>query len=761
MIRCLRKTAASAQRRCHSTVGRRSPLNTHKTRNDDNNKILNKRWIYSSPKSTRSASSSIGMNLFLNNNGNSNLSRKNNLSTAAVIDDAADQQQQEVGRFRIRNTAIVAHVDHGKTTLVDKLLQVAGGSGASDESGDLVMDSGELEQERGITITSKVTRLGYNDHIINVVDTPGHADFAGEVDRILGMVSGVCLLVDASEGCMAQTKYVLSRALALGLNPICVLNKLDKGDAIQRLQSGEVENELLDLFDELGATDEQMDYTTVFASGRSGWATLDEDIAIKLASSNDISAEDISEANENSMHTVLKTILNDIPPPPIYDHNSGSFSMAATNVGYDSFLGRTCTGRIYSGSIELNDNILVLPRDKEGNANTNINNLTSSVSGIFVNRGVSRTSLEEGVASAGDIVTIAGVPDLMKVGDTLTLKDKPVQEPIETPPLAPPTLSMDFGANSSPLMGREGSKVTSSQIRDRLIKETDNNVTLQVEPVESDMEKTRVYARGELQLGILIEQMRREGFELTVSPPQITTRECPETRQILEPYEEVIIDVDDEYAGAIVNLLTSNTRGGVLMSHQTSSSSSSSASGDSQNKTRIIFEIPARGLIGLNSELATIARGSAVLNHIYIEDRPINKALDHGNLKGKLISTEQGKATLYALSMIAERGTLFVEDGDAMYPGLVIGENSRDTDMDVNPVKAKQVSNIRNKGKEESLYVPPPVKRSVEEYIGYMSSDEVIEVTPESVRLRKKELDPGVRARQARSRKKSQAAKAK
>lgn len=278
MIRCVRKTAASAQRRCYSTVGRRSPLNTHKTQNnDDNKKILkfyqdcNKRWIYSSPKSTRSASSSIGMNLFLNNNGNSNLSRKNNLSTAAVIDDAADQQQQqEEGRFRIRNTAIVAHVDHGKTTLVDKLLQVAGGSGASDESGDLVMDSGELEQERGITITSKVTRLGYNDHIINVVDTPGHADFAGEVDRILGMVSGVCLLVDASEGCMAQTKYVLSRALALGLNPICVLNKLDKGDAIQRLQSGEVENELLDLFDELGATDEQMDYTTVFASGRSG-----------------------------------------------------------------------------------------------------------------------------------------------------------------------------------------------------------------------------------------------------------------------------------------------------------------------------------------------------------------------------------------------------------------------------------------------------------------------------------------------------------
>ena len=579
-------------------------------------------------------------------------------TTDFTDEEISDSGSSALYRNDIRNVAIVAHVDHGKTTLVDELLRLAaktsdkGSDKENDEDeegrgGKLVMDSGELEMERGITITSKVTRLMYREnqngeagHIINVVDTPGHADFAGEVDRILGMVSGVCLLIDAAEGCMAQTKYVLSRALSLGLKPICVLNKLDRPGAMQRVESGEVESELLDLFDDLGATEEQMDYLTVYASGKGGWATLDESVAAKLASG------EISKDEETTMHVLFKAILEQIPPPQINTHKqnpneSDSFSMAATNVGYDAYLGRTCTGRIYSGSIKVNDSVLVLPRartDPTGN-NEDItsNNNTSTASGIFVNRGVSRAPLESGIASAGDIVTIAGVPEHMKVGDTLTSASNPIPQCIETPPLAPPTLSMDFGANSSPLMGKEGSIITSSRIRSRLEKETDNNVTLQTALVETDAEKTRVYGRGELQLGILIEQMRREGFEITISPPQVVTRVCPETNKTLEPYEEVIIDVDDEYAGTIVNTLTNNTRGGILMNHQ----SSSSGTGGMQNKTRLIFEMPSRGLLGFNSEIATLSRGSAVLNHTFIEDRPVRSNASQGhNEKGKLISSD-------------------------------------------------------------------------------------------------------------------------
>ena len=692
-------------------------------------------------------------------------------SVSVQSNDSDTDFSSPIYRDDVRNVAIVAHVDHGKTTLVDELLRLAdekmnnAGKGdlgeTEDDTGKLVMDSGELEMERGITITSKVTRLTYgansvdSNYTINVVDTPGHADFAGEVDRILGMVSGVCLLIDAAEGCMPQTKYVLSRALSLGLTPICVLNKLDRPGAMQRVQSGEVESELLDLFDDLGATDEQMEYVTVYASGKGGWATLDVDVAAKLASSEQ------SKDETTTMHVLFQTILDQIPPPQIHkkqqqDNSLDSFSMAATNVGYDTYLGRTCTGRIYSGNLCINDNVRVLPRqDKDSNniknieAESNISEYVSTVSGIFVNKGVSRMPLESGIASAGDIVTIAGVPDSMKVGDTLTSASNPVNECIETPPLAPPTLSMDFGANSSPLMGKEGDIITSSRIRSRLIKETDNNVTLQVTTVDTDAEKTRVYGRGELQIGILIEQMRREGFELTISPPQVVTRVCPDTKKVLEPFEEVIVDVDDEYAGTIVNALTNNIRGGVLMDHQTSSTTG----GGMQNKTRLIFEIPSRGLLGFSSEIATLSRGSAVLNHTFIEDRP-KASLQESSLKGKLISSDSGKASLYALASIAERGTLFIETNDLVYAGMVIGENSRGSDLEVNPVRAKAVNNMRSQNKEEKLYIPPPVKRTVEEYIGYMNSDEVMEVTPLGVRLRKKELDAGVRARMARSKKK-------
>lgn len=440
---------------------------------------------------------------------------QSNFFSSVATDDNDDQEESQSPysirrRSGVRNVAIVAHVDHGKTTLVDELLK----SSQGDLETERLMDSGDLEIERGITITSKVTRLDFTDNVINVVDTPGHADFAGEVDRILSMVDGVCLVVDAAEGPMAQTKYVLSRALSLGLKPIVVLNKCDRADALSKVDSGETESQVLDLFDALGANEDQMEYLTLYASARQGWATDDVDLAMKLATDESASRDDAK------MNVLLNAILEHIPEPSIHCYQdsdeegradvSEPFSLAATTVGYDQYLGRTCTGRIYSGSIALNDNIALLRR----NATEVPDSLpTASLTGLFVNRGISRTPLEPAVASAGDIVTLAGVPDSIAVGDTITSAANPVPAPIETPPLAPPTLSMDFGANTGPFVGKEGTIVTSSRIRERLISETDNNVTISVVKSETDSEKTVVFGRGELQLGILVEQMRREGYE--------------------------------------------------------------------------------------------------------------------------------------------------------------------------------------------------------------------------------------------------------
>lgn len=681
----------------------------------------------------------------------------------------------------IRNVAIVAHVDHGKTTIVDELLKCASKSSSSaaatstetngsdnnadeNDNSDLVMDCGDLERERGITITSKVTRLNYNDNkrnnddndnnndttsiatkTINVVDTPGHADFAGEVDRILTMIDGVCLIVDAAEGAMAQTKYVLSRALKMNLKPIVVLNKCDKDDAWSRIENGEVEMELLETFDSLGANDEQMEYVTVYASGKAGWATMDIDVAKDLAK-----GKGNVSASETTMDVLLEAILDHIPPPIISSHEElddqdkeqqlqgeQQFALAATTVGYDNFLGRLCTGRIYSGTIQKNDAVVVLPRDYESGTLQ-----SSTITGMFVNRGVNRTELDPPIASVGDIVTLAGVPDSMRVGDTLSLKSNHIARPLETPPITPPTLSMEIGANTSPFQGKEGSIVASSRIRDRLHSETDNNVTLSVTKSETDGERSVVHARGELQLGILVEEMRREGYELTVSPPRIITTTCKDTGNKLEPYEEVTIDVDSEYSGTVMNSLTSSRKG--LLLHMSDSS---------DGKTRMIFEIPSRGLLGFQSEIATATRGTAVVNHLFIENR---EYVGHvgGLEKGKLVANDTGKAALYALANIAKRGVLFIKPGDLVYPGMVIGENSKAGDMEVNPVRAKEVSNVRTVNKEEKLYVPPPKQWTIEEFIGYMGDDEVIEVTPKSVRLRKAELDSGARERAARSKKK-------
>mmetsp|Transcript_25196 Transcript_25196/g.56516 ORF Transcript_25196/g.56516 Transcript_25196/m.56516 type:complete len:769 (-) Transcript_25196:515-2821(-) len=696
----------------------------------------------------------------------SNLPAVRHLSTAAVEETDDDCAYTLKRREGIRNVAIVAHVDHGKTTLVDELLKVAtsstdieGNETADDADLNRLMDSGELEKERGITITSKVTRLDYTSesnesYTINVVDTPGHADFAGEVDRILSTVDGVVLVVDAGEGPKSQTKYVLTRALSLGLVPIVVLNKADREESILRLEGGETELELMDLFEALGADADQMEYRTLYGSARGGWIADDVDVALKVVRENGGSESE----GAMSMRGLLEAILEDIPSPSVhwYDESSDDsakreasefenepFSMAATTVGFDSYLGRTCTGRIYSGVIQSGDSITLLPRLDSDSAVSEGTGPKSQVSGVFANRGVSRVALDPPIAHAGDIVTLAGVPDSVKVGDTLTSTNNQVPSFVDTPPLAPPTLSCLFGANNGPLGGREGDKVSSSHVRSRLMNETDNNVTLNVEKCESDAEKTVVLGRGELQIGILVEQMRREGYELVISPPQVLTQLCPITGEKIEPWEEVVVDVDAEYSGAVVNALT-GARKGVLVEMMD----------DSQGKTRLKFEVPTRGLLGFGPEIATSTRGTAVMHHCFIEDRPYAGLIQIGADKGRLVSNDTGKATSYALESLQNRGTLFVGPGEEVYPGMVIGENSKAGDMEVNPVRAKKADNMRTQAKEEKMYLTPPKRRSVEELIGYMCDDEVIEVTPNSVRLRKLELDSKKREVAARNRKK-------
>ena len=531
---------------------------------------------------------------------------------------------------------------------------------------------------------------------------------------------------------MTQTKYVLSRSLALGLRPLVVLNKVDRPNALAKLESGETESDLLDLFDALGATDEQMDYPTLYGSARDGWMTEDMDKAFQLAKEGKKEGDD-----DTSMKVLLDSILNHVPEPAIRqysdDNSDEPFAMAAVTVGMDTYMGRTCTGRIVSGSIAISDKVQVIPRDGQVS-----NSTTTTLGGIFVNQGINKIPLESGRAYAGDIVTLVGVPEHMAVGDTLTTVDSPLEEPIDTPPLAPPTLSMEFGANTGPLSGMEGKIVTSSKVKERLYKEIDNNVTLSMENSESDSEKTVVLARGELQLGILAEQMRREGFELLISPPRILTKMCPKTNKKLEPFEEVIVDVDSEFSGTVVSSLTGN-RKGVLMEMTESS----------DGKSRLIFEVPSRGLLGFSSEIANATKGTAVVNHCYLEDRPYAGALGLETARSKIVSLVQGKATQFALGNLAQRGTLFIEPGNQVYQGMIIGESnkSRDIDMDVNPVKAKETSNMRTVEKDEKITLPPAKKMSIEELIGYMQPDEMIEVTPENIRLRKLELDPKVRAR--------------
>ena len=636
----------------------------------------------------------------------------------------------------LRNVAIIAHVDHGKTTLVDCLLQSANDSTGGINSGERLMDSGDLEKERGITIMSKVTRVGWsNGNVINITDTPGHADFGGEVERIMSMVDGVCLVVDATEGPKAQTKFVLSKALDAKLTPILVLNKSDRPSS--RLD-GEVESEIFDLFASLGADDDQLEYPTYYASAYSGWVTDDVNQAVAWSQGGEVPADCV----KRGLSPLLDALVEFIPPPMEDDDvsakNNAPFTMAINSVGRDPFIGRIATGRIHSGTVQMNDMCDVLERGAELGPDPDMAMIPSKcgsmkVQGIFANRGLERKPLDR-IAGPGDIVTLAGID--CNVGDTITSSDpdRRALVPLETPPLAPPTLSMTFGPNTSPLQGQEGSIVTGSKIKDRLLKEVDNNVTI---TVKVDGEKCEVYGRGELQLGILIEEMRREGYELSVSPPKIILDESG-----MEPVEEVYVDVDSEHVGSIINLLTGNRKGVMIDSKEDMES----------HRASLLFHVPTRGLLGFNAEAATATRGSAVVNHLFLENRPHMGQLGDGLSPGKLVSTDQGKATSYALNMVQERGVLFVENGDMCYPGMVIGENSRSGDLDVNPNKAKAVNNIRaTKGADDKMVIDPPVKRTLEEYIAYMGEDEQLEVTPKSVRLRKAELDASIRRRAAKN----------
>ena len=594
----------------------------------------------------------------------------------------------------MRNIAIIAHVDHGKTTFVDAFLKQSGAYRENQQVVTCAMDSNDLERERGITIFAKCTSVEWNNIRINIVDTPGHADFGGEVERILSMVDGVILLVDSAEGPLPQTKFVLSKALKLGLRPIVVINKIDRADA----RPDEVHNEVFDLFDNLGATEEQLDFPTLFASGREGWAV------------NDLNDE------RKDIMPLFKKIIEHVPAPQC-DEN-GPFKMLVTTLEADPFVGRILTGRILSGKIKTNQMIKAITREGKPVEN-------ARASKILAFRGLKRQPIDEGVA--GDIVSIAGMTDAT-VSDTLC--DASVTEPIQAEPIDPPTLAMTFSINTSPLAGTEGDKVTSRMIWDRLQKEAEGNIALRVTRTDTT-DAFEVAGRGELQLGVLIETMRREGYELSVSRPRVVFKEDEEGKK-LEPMEEVVIDVDDAYTGVVVE----------KMSLRKAEMTEMLPSGG--GKTRLTFIAPSRGLIGYYSEFLTDTCGTGVMNRLFHSYAPYKGQIT-GRRNGVLISTEQGKAVPYALFNIQERGPLFIPAGVTVYAGMIIGANAKPGDIEVNPIKGKKLTNMRAAGKDDNVLLYPPRTMSLEVALSYIEDDELVEVTPENIRLRKKYLDSNER----------------
>ncbi len=598
----------------------------------------------------------------------------------------------------LRNVAIIAHVDHGKTTLVDQLFRQSGTFRENQRIEERAMDSSDLEKERGITILAKCTSVEWNDRRINIVDTPGHADFGAEVERILSMVDGVILLVDSAEGPMPQTKFVTGKALGLGLRPIVVVNKIDRSDA----RPQEVLDEVFDLFVSLDADDEQLDFPVLYASGREGYAAATDDV------------------REGDLTPLFEQIVDHVPSPGL--DTEGKFTFLATLLDRDNFLGRVLTGRVQSGSVKVNDPIHAI--DMDGKV-VEVGRATKLMSFD----GLERVPVDS--AQAGDIIAIAG---LEKATVANTIADPSVTEPIAAQPIDPPTLAMRFSVNDSPLAGREGSKVTSRMIRDRLHREAETNVAIRV--TEShDKDSFEVAGRGELQLGVVIETMRREGFELGISRPRVLFRE--ENGQRLEPYETVVIDVDDEHSGTVVEKM--QRRKGELVEMRPSG----------MGKTRVTFSAPSRGLIGYHGEFLSDTRGTGIMNRLF-EKYDTYKGPIEGRQNGVLISNCAGEAAAYALNMLEERGELFIGANAKIYEGMVIGENAKPDDLEVNPMKSKQLTNFRSTGKDDAIRLTPPRKMTLEQAIAYIDNDEMVEVTPESIRLRKAMLDPHERKKAKR-----------
>ncbi len=598
--------------------------------------------------------------------------------------------------MNLRNIAIIAHVDHGKTTLVDELLKQAGSFRENQRVAERAMDSNDLEKERGITILAKATSVDWKDYRINIVDTPGHADFGGEVERILSMVDSAIVLVDAAEGPMPQTKFVVGKALKVGLKPIVVINKIDRPDA----RHVEVVNEVFDLFAALDATDEQLDFPILYGSGRDGWVS-----------------ENPEGPKDQRLAPLFDLIVKHVPAPTVHP---GPFRMIGTLLEANPFLGRIITGRIESGSLKPNQAVKVLARD-----GTLVE--TGRVSKILAFRGLERQPIDE--AQAGDIVAIAGLSK-GTVADTFC--DPAVTEPLQAQPIDPPTVTMSFLVNDSPLAGTEGDKVTSRVIRDRLLREAEGNVALRIEE-SADKDSFYVSGRGELQLAVLIETMRREGFELAVSRPRVVMQK-DENGNLLEPVEEVVIDVDEEHAGVVVQ----------KMSERKAEMVELRPSGG--NRQRLVFHAPTRGLIGYQSELLTDTRGTAVMNRLFHSYQPYKGELA-GRSNGVLISNDAGESVAFAMWNLEDRGPMVIDAGVKVYQGMIIGIHSRDNDLEVNVLKGKKLTNIRAAGKDEAVRLTPPIRMTLERALAWIQDDELVEVTPKSIRLRKLYLDPNERKR--------------
>ena len=608
--------------------------------------------------------------------------------------------------MNLRNVAIIAHVDHGKTTLVDQLLAQSGAFRANEAHVERAMDSNDQERERGITILAKATSVLWHGEVgdtrINIIDTPGHADFGGEVERILGMVDGCVLLVDAEEGVMPQTKFVLGKALKMGLKPILCLNKVDRPHA----DPDRVLNDAFDLFAAIGATDEQLDFPHIYASGKNGWATLD-----------------VGQPSD-TLAPLFDLIVRHVPAPQAVARAPEPFRMLSVLIESDPFLGRLLTGRIEAGKALPGMAIHALNRD-------GMEIERGRITKVLAFRGLKRQPIED--AEAGDIIAIAGLSKAT-VADTLCAME--VVEALPAQPIDPPTISMTVSVNDSPLAGREGDKVQSRVIRDRLLREAESNVAIRVTET-SEKDAYEVAGRGELQLGVLIEGMRREGFEVSISRPRVVFQADPETGARLEPVEDVVIDVDDEFTGIVIEKLSA--RKAELQDMGPSGA----------GKTRITLSSPSRSLIGYQGEFLTDTRGSGVLNRVFSHYEPYKGVIDQQR-KGVLVSTTDGETAAFALWNLEERGVMFVGAGEKTYQGMIIGENSRLDDLDVNPMKAKQLTNVRASGKDEAIRLTPPRRPTLEQAIAYIEEDELVEVTPKSIRLRKQVLNPSFRKKRVR-----------